>query len=548
MGKKKGGAKATKLANTNSLLDKVRKIVNSSDAVPSTEPAAVPLATFSQPATLARRESASSFGSKPSMRSIPLSSHGKTAIHTPSAGGIDERFVLDQFDVGAASGLGRVLKDFASRLIMMFEVSVESGNSYGSSFDAVILTQDSEHTYELRGLGYLFQYVYHQLAAAEKKLLSASGSRTDGLSVTKQDIVKNKTIESVYTSLEQCNQHLTDLVKLKRETVAKLAAVGGTLPLSLSRKSSEFFSASMSSLDEITYERARNLEDVDATDGIESLRNRLKQLAFADQLNTTSFSRGGRPPSGASSQLGTAPTSPRNALTADGGGSGSDGRNSAVASVPGGQPSLATIVPQPPQTETMPDSPQPRAQTARVRRHHLGGLATMGELKAATPREVVIGLPEKRNISTPSQIRKRHRFPTGEETPEELMQLRMQNNPPSHLSICRAVADGTDLVAILGKPHSPRRIKYKPPPVPMSSVAAKELEEYGSYLDAIRDEVMLITAGEDDGHDAAEHTQGPQDGEDRPTYSDQLTAPPLGRLEGKRKTIAPGEVISALDP
>ena len=64
--------------------------------------------------------------------------------------------------------LGKLLSEFATRMMMMFEVGVETGISFASSWYSSIAVQCPTLRFQLQGLGTLFSYVFYQLAATQK--------------------------------------------------------------------------------------------------------------------------------------------------------------------------------------------------------------------------------------------------------------------------------------------------------------------------------------------------------------------------------------------
>ena len=116
-------------------------------------------------------------GSGTTRRSRPSSSSGRKGSASPAATTGDtvskqpllmRRDVVDMFDTPGGPTYQPLLREFASRLTLMFDVGPDTGASFAASWDALVASQSVNDAAGLRGMGVLFAFCYQRLVAMER--------------------------------------------------------------------------------------------------------------------------------------------------------------------------------------------------------------------------------------------------------------------------------------------------------------------------------------------------------------------------------------------
>lgn len=120
--------------------------------------------------------------------------------------------VLDAFSVERAGGsaLAMMLREFASRMMMMFDIGAASGANFSEYWQTVIDVRGFEFARELKPMGDLFRFVYHHALLTEH---SSETNRIDKLNVTKTDLHRAKIADQVQGALDKIQASMDEVLR-----------------------------------------------------------------------------------------------------------------------------------------------------------------------------------------------------------------------------------------------------------------------------------------------------------------------------------------------
>lgn len=394
------------------ILDKVRKIVNQPQggAVPMSPTGDDVLEQNALKAVSAIGRSGSS-----------LFGH-ESAVSFVAPGAPTGTFVVNSF-AASSSNLGKALKEYASRVVMMLEVGVETGTSFAGTWESLLSVTCPEHLFDLRPLGSLFSLLFFHLAVAEQKYgdvnKKASVTRADQLSVPRNEIIKNLTANHVQKTLDQVNEKLNLLMRLKGPaqrsgSVASLPQPGSTSSHGDGTAENGHAHRDLRERADVaatTSRVAREAIDALATldpdklvaaegkyDDVKKALGDLRQIAVKEALSATSGSGEGGMRRSHSGRFVGLPESP-------------NGGSKDVPPIP--------RLPQPPATVNSGSESEGGTESKSGKRRRLRLKRAKAEVVPTTS-SVSLSLPMK-PYKSPSQIRKLHALPTVDDIDSELV-------------------------------------------------------------------------------------------------------------------------------
>jgi hypothetical protein len=165
-------------------------------------------------------------GSRQTPSSTPV---GKKASHgTPTNVAlseiIDSSTVLESWNHTTAHPIGALLKEFASRIIMLFEIGVDTGAEFSTYWTTMVQVRAGEFAPAIAGLGSLFDFVAQRIHLIE----SSSQTHNNALvSASKAETLRVKSSEQLTAMINKVqrtlDQVLTDGLVRTAETHAALS-------------------------------------------------------------------------------------------------------------------------------------------------------------------------------------------------------------------------------------------------------------------------------------------------------------------------------------
>lgn len=158
--------------------------------------------------------------------------------------------VLEAFSVENAGGssLAMMLREFASRMMMMFDIGAASGSNFADYWQTIVDVRGDGHAKELKPLSLLFRFVYQHALLAEQ---GSETSRIEKLNVTKNELQRAKLADQIQGSLSKMQNSIDEV--LSRWQYAS------SVPAAVHEQTRHVLDATLRTLEDVREEHVRAL-------------------------------------------------------------------------------------------------------------------------------------------------------------------------------------------------------------------------------------------------------------------------------------------------